>query len=74
MNQFKLLVTRRFAPYFATQALAAFNDNAFRQATIVLVAFQLGLSAEKVSFYSNLAPALVILPIFRFAASAGQIA
>ena len=74
MNQFRLLATRRFAPYFATQALAAFNDNAFRQATIVLVAFQLGLSDDKVSFYSNLAPALFILPFFLFSASAGQIA
>jgi 1-acyl-sn-glycerol-3-phosphate acyltransferase len=74
MNQFRLLGTRRFAPYFVTQALAAFNDNAFRQATIVLVGFQLGLSDAKVSFYSNLAPALFILPFFLFSASAGQIA
>ena len=73
MNQFRLLATRRFAPFFATQALAAFNDNAFRKATIVLVAFQLGLSDDKVSFYTNLAPALFILPFFLFSASAGQI-
>ncbi|MGN6314244.1 MAG: MFS transporter [Rhodanobacteraceae bacterium] len=74
MNQFKLLATRRFAPFFATQALSAFNDNAFRNATIVLVAFRLGLSDAKVGFYSNLAPALFILPFFLFSASAGQIA
>ena len=74
MNQFKLLERRRFAPFFATQALSAFNDNAFRNATIVLVAFQLGLSDAKVSFYSNLAPALFILPFFLFSASAGQLA
>jgi 1-acyl-sn-glycerol-3-phosphate acyltransferase len=74
MNQFKLLQRRRFAPFFATQALSAFNDNAFRNATIVLVAFQLGLSDAKVSFYSNLAPALFILPFFLFSASAGQLA
>jgi 1-acyl-sn-glycerol-3-phosphate acyltransferase len=74
MNQFRLLATRRFAPFFATQALSAFNDNAFRQATIVLVAFQLGLPDSQVSFYSNLAPALFILPFFLFSASAGQIA
>ncbi|HET6912022.1 MAG TPA: MFS transporter [Rhodanobacteraceae bacterium] len=74
MNQFKLLARRRFAPFFATQALSAFNDNAFRNATIVLVAFQLGLSDAKVGFYSNLAPALFILPFFLFSASAGQIA
>ncbi|MGH8213627.1 MAG: glycerol acyltransferase, partial [Rhodanobacteraceae bacterium] len=74
MGQFSLLTRRRFAPFFVTQALAAFNDNAFRQATIVLVAFQMGLSDERVGFYSNLAPALFILPFFLFSASAGQIA
>ncbi|MBN8726950.1 MAG: MFS transporter [Xanthomonadales bacterium] len=73
-NQFALLATRRFAPFFATQALGAFNDNAFRQALIVLVAFHLGLGDAAVGFYSNLAPALFILPFFLFSASAGQLA
>ena len=73
-NQFELLGQRRFAPFFLTQALGAFNDNAFRQALIVLVGFQIGLSDGAVSFYSNLAPALFILPFFLFSASAGQIA
>ena len=73
-SQFALLRTRRFAPFFATQALGAFNDNAFRQALIVLVAFHLGLSDHDVGFYSNLAPALFILPFFLFSASAGQLA
>jgi 1-acyl-sn-glycerol-3-phosphate acyltransferase len=74
MNQFRLLAKRRFAPFFAVQALAAFNDNAFRNATIVLVGFQLGLSTSEIGFYSNLAPALFILPFFLFSASAGQLA
>jgi 1-acyl-sn-glycerol-3-phosphate acyltransferase len=74
MNQFRLLAKRRFAPFFAVQALAAFNDNAFRNATIVLVGFQLGLSTGEIGFYSNLAPALFILPFFLFSASAGQLA
>jgi 1-acyl-sn-glycerol-3-phosphate acyltransferase len=74
MSQFRLLAQRRFAPFFSVQALAAFNDNAFRQATIVLVAFQMGLSDQRVGLYSNLAPALFILPFFLFSASAGQIA
>jgi 1-acyl-sn-glycerol-3-phosphate acyltransferase len=73
-NQFALLGTRRFAPFFVTQLLGAFNDNAFRQAMVVLVAFQLGLSHDEVGFYSNLAPALFILPFLLFSASAGQIA
>ncbi|HLI17377.1 MAG TPA: MFS transporter [Rhodanobacteraceae bacterium] len=74
MNQFRLLAKRRFAPFFAVQALAAFNDNAFRQATIVLVGFQMGLSTATIGLYSNLAPALFILPFFLFSASAGQLA
>ncbi len=74
MNQFRLLGKRRFAPFFAVQSLAAFNDNAFRNATIVLVGFQLGLTTNQIGFYSNLAPALFILPFFLFSASAGQLA
>ena len=34
MSQFNLLGSRRFAPFFWTQALGAFNDNAFRNALI----------------------------------------
>ncbi|MET0225727.1 MAG: MFS transporter, partial [Dokdonella sp.] len=73
-GQFKLLATRRFAPFFATQALGAFNDNAFRQGMIVLIGFHLGLSIEAASTYAMIAPAIFILPFFLFSASAGQIA
>ncbi len=73
-SQFTLLGTRRFAPFFATQALGAFNDNAFRQGMIVLIGFHLGLTIEAVSFYAMIAPAIFILPFFLFSASAGQIA
>ncbi|MGA9342582.1 MAG: MFS transporter [Rhodanobacteraceae bacterium] len=73
-NPFRLLKTRRFAPFFATQALGAFNDNAFRYALLVLVAFHLGLDDAEVTFYSNIGPALFILPFFLFSASAGQLA
>jgi 1-acyl-sn-glycerol-3-phosphate acyltransferase len=74
VNQFRLLAKRRFAPFFAVQSLAAFNDNAFRNATVVLVGFQLGLTTSQIGLYSNLAPALFILPFFLFSASAGQLA
>ncbi|MEO8459793.1 MAG: MFS transporter [Dokdonella sp.] len=73
-SQFTLLRLRRFAPFFATQALGAFNDNAFRQAMVVLVGFHMGLGDAAIGFYSNLAPALFILPFFLFSASAGQLA
>lgn len=72
-NQFSLLTQRRFLPYFTVQALGAFNDNVYRQAIIGLLFF-LGVSSEERTLYTNLAPALFILPYFLFSAIAGQIA
>jgi 1-acyl-sn-glycerol-3-phosphate acyltransferase len=72
-NQFELLKQRRFLPFFTTQALGAFNDNVYRQAIIGLL-FYLGVSPEQRTLYTNLAPALFILPYFLFSATAGQIA
>jgi 1-acyl-sn-glycerol-3-phosphate acyltransferase len=73
-NQFVLLGQRRFAPFFATQLLGAFNDNVFRNATIVLIVAQSGLDTRHASLYANLAPALFILPFFLFSSLAGQLA
>mgnify|MGYP001552253861 CR=1 FL=1 len=73
MSQFALLGKRRFAPFFWTQALGAFNDSAFRNAMVMLAAFQMGLPERQVSLYTNLAPALFILPFFLFSATAGQL-
>src|ERR1700742_1711446 len=73
-SQFRLLRERRFLPFFATQASGAFNDNVFRNATVQLIGFQMGLSIEQITSYSNIAPALFILPFFLFSATAGQLA
>ncbi len=74
-NQFQLLRERRFAPYFATQFLGAFNDNVFKNALLVMIAFQvqdsLGLSSHTLI---NLAAGLFILPFFMFSAIAGWLA
>jgi MFS family permease len=72
-NQFALLGQRRFLPFFVTQCFGAFNDNVYRQAIIGLL-FWLGVSPEQRTLYTNLAPALFILPYFLFSATAGQIA
>ena len=72
-NQFALLRQRRFLPFFVTQCFGAFNDNVYRQAIIGLL-FWLGVSPEQRTLYTNLAPALFILPYFLFSATAGQIA
>ncbi|PIQ36841.1 MAG: glycerol acyltransferase [Lysobacterales bacterium CG17_big_fil_post_rev_8_21_14_2_50_64_11] len=72
-NQFSLLSQRRFLPFFLTQALGAFNDNVFKNALVILIAFKVvGLSSDDINFWSNLAAGLFILPFFLFSASAGQ--
>jgi 1-acyl-sn-glycerol-3-phosphate acyltransferase len=73
-NQFQLLRERRFLPFFLTQASGAFNDNVFRNATLQLVSFSMGLSVAQRNAYANEAAALFILPFLLFSASAGQIA
>ncbi|HEY9400204.1 MAG TPA: MFS transporter, partial [Luteimonas sp.] len=72
-SQFELLRQRRFGPFFVTQCFGAFNDNVYRQAIIGLL-FWLGVSSDERTLYTNLAPALFILPYFLFSATAGQIA
>jgi len=73
-NQFQLLGQRRFLPFFVTQLLGAFNDNVFRNATLALITIHMGLSVADQGTYTNLAPALFILPFFFFSATAGQLA
>lgn len=74
-NQFTLLKQRRFAPFFSTQFLGAFNDNIFRNGLIILLTFKgieiFGLNASQIA---NVAGALFILPYFLFSAIAGQLA
>ena len=73
-NQFQLLRERRFLPFFLTQALGAFNDNVFKNALVILVAFLTAqLSTADVNFYTNLAAALFILPFLLFSATSGQL-
>lgn len=67
-----LLKQRRFVPYFLTQFLGAFNDNVFKNALIILIAFR--IIDQNVNFLTNLGAALFILPFFLFSASAGQLA
>jgi 1-acyl-sn-glycerol-3-phosphate acyltransferase len=74
-SQFRLLGERRFGPFFATQLLGAFNDNVFKNALIILVAFQTaGLAGLAPEVTVNLAAGLFILPFFLFSATAGQLA
>ncbi|MFT3763236.1 MAG: MFS transporter [Pseudoxanthomonas sp.] len=72
-SQFALFRQRRFLPYFLVQSLNALNDNVYRQSIIALL-FYMGVAPERRTLYTNLAPALFILPYFLFSATAGQIA
>ena len=39
-SQFRLLLKRRFAPFFGVQFLGALNDNVFKQGLVILLAYQ----------------------------------
>ena len=71
----QLLQQRRFAPFFATQFLGAFNDNVYKTALITLVVFHGelfgGVDGQRLA---TLLPGLFILPFFLFSATSGQLA
>ncbi|MEE9160210.1 MAG: MFS transporter, partial [Gammaproteobacteria bacterium] len=75
MNQFSLLKHNRFLPIFCTQFLGALNDNVFKNAIVILIAFSL---ADKMgangSILVIIAAGIFILPFFLFSATAGQLA
>ena len=72
-NEFVLLKQRRFLPFFITQFLGAFNDNVFKNALIIMIAFQGQQYAQiNTDVLVNLSAGLFILPFFLFSATAGQ--
>lgn len=75
MSQSRLLREKRFAPFFWTQFLGAFNDNVFKNALVILFTLtppsDVSLSRDALV---NLASGLLILPFFLFSATAGQLA
>jgi 1-acyl-sn-glycerol-3-phosphate acyltransferase len=74
-NQFELLRQRRFAPFFCTQFLGAANDNVFKNAFVVYVAFSAAsLTSIDAGMIVNLIGAVFIVPFMLFSASAGQLA
>ena len=74
-GQFGLLGQQRFAPFFYTQFLGAFNDNIFKNALLLLIAYQAAsYSRIDTDILNNIAAGLFILPFFLFSALAGQLA
>ncbi len=74
-NQFDLLRERRFAPFFWTQFAGALNDNLFKNALVIFLAFQAaGMSGADANTLVNLAGAVFIAPFVLLSATAGQLA
>ncbi|HVE49113.1 MAG TPA: MFS transporter [Casimicrobiaceae bacterium] len=73
-TQFDLLRERRFGPFFWTQFLGAANDNVFKNALVIFVAFQVASQTIDVNALVNLAGAVFIAPFVLLSASAGQLA
>src|SRR5688572_19707786 len=74
-NQLGLLRQRRFAPFFGTQFLGAFNDNFYKNALVILLTFHAAaMTTLEPGTLVNLCAGLFILPFFLFSATAGQIA
>ncbi|MFN2381139.1 MAG: MFS transporter [Guyparkeria sp.] len=67
------LLSRRFLPYFFTQALGAFNDNAFRFSVMFLITYGIGTAQnDNIDVLMNLAAGLFILPGLLFSPMAGH--
>jgi 1-acyl-sn-glycerol-3-phosphate acyltransferase len=74
-SQFRLLRERRFAPFFWTQFLGAGNDNVYKNALVIFVAFQAAtLTALSANDLVNIAAGVFIAPFVLFSATAGQVA
>lgn len=74
-GQTALLKQKRFLPFFLTQFLGAFNDNLYKNALMLMLAFSgvsvLGLESAPLL---NFGAFLFIVPFFIFSAFAGQLA
>lgn len=74
-GQASLLKQKRFLPFFLTQFLGAFNDNLYKNALMLMLAFSgvsvLGLDSAPLL---NFGAFLFIVPFFIFSAFAGQLA
>lgn len=74
-SQYALLRQRRFAPFFWTQFAGAANDNIFKNALVIFVAYRAATHAAlDANTLVNLAAGIFILPFVLLSATAGQLA
>jgi hypothetical protein len=75
LSQLHLLTERRFWPLYWTQFLGAFNDNLFKNALVILIAYRsmtlLGIGSATIVVACA---GIFIFPFFLFSATAGQLA
>ncbi len=70
-----LLASRHFGPLFWAQFLSAFNDNAVKNALVLMIAYRADATAQmSAQILIPLAGGLFILPFFLCSATAGQLA
>ncbi len=74
-NQFQLLKQKKFLPFFLTQGFGALNDNIYKNALLLTIAFSstdaLGVN---VGILANVASILFIAPFFLLSPLFGQLA
>src|SRR5262245_3883602 len=74
-NQFDLLRERRFGPFFWTQFFGAANDNVYKNALVIFVAFHAAaLTSLDPNTLVNVAGAVFIAPFVLLSATSGQLA
>ena len=74
-NQFDLLRERRFGPFFWTQFFGAANDNIYKNALVIFVAFHAAtLTTLDPNMLVNVAGAVFIAPFVLLSATSGQLA
>lgn len=75
MSVQRLIVSKRFLPFFLTQASGAFNDNVFKNALMLMLTFAAANALPwDIDLTMNLAAGLFILPFLLFSATAGALA
>lgn len=70
----RLFTSPRLLPFFVVQFLGAMNDNLYKNALVILIAYRDAQSSTDTQVVVTIASALFILPYFLFSATAGQMA
>ena len=73
-TQLRLLLSRRLGWYLIAEFLGVVNDNLFKSALIISLAYHQGASIKSTQLVVTLVPLIYLLPCFLLSAIAGQLA